>query len=313
MTIQQLEYIVAVEQYRHFANAAEACCVTQPTLSMMIQKLEEELDTKIFDRSSHPVKPTKTGMRIIDQARITLRQFGLVREIVENEQNIVRGGFKLGVIPTIARYLVPELVRRQTDDHNEIELTIKENTTEVMITELVSGRLDGGLMAGPLHHPHLVEYPIYYEKFYAYVSPNDDAYHDREIDINRMDIDNIWLLEDVHCFRGQIERLCRMKRTVPANHTSVRYEAGSIDTLISIVDSNRGITVIPEMSAMGLPEDKQDNLRPFKNTTSVREVSLVVSREYIRKTMLNTVMEMIRRSVPKSMQDEELKKFVVEL
>ena len=313
MTIQQLDYIVAVEQHRHFANAAEACCVTQPTLSMMIQKLEDELGAKIFDRSSHPVKPTEIGMRIIDQARISLQQFRQVREIVENEQNIVKGSFKLGVIPTIARYLVPELVRWQTDDHNEMELIIKENTTEVLISELMKGTIDGGLMAGPLHHQYLVEYPIYYEKFYAYVSPNDDAYNEREIDIHQVDISNLWLLENVHCFRGQIERLCQMKKNIPESKSSVRYEAGSIDTLISIVDCNRGITVIPEMSAMGLPEEKQDNLRPFKNMTAVREVSLVVNKEYIRHTMLNIVLGMIRRSVPKSMQDEEMKKFTVEL
>jgi len=313
MTIQQLEYIVAVDKYRHFAKAAEASNVTQPTLSIMIQKLEEELDTKIFDRSAQPVQPTALGKRVIEQARVTLRHFGLVRETVESEQNVAKGSFQMGVIPTIAPYIVPELLYRQIDNANDIALVIKENPTSILINELLSGAIDGALMASPLHHSQLVEYPLYYEKFYAYVSPHDKAYKKRTIDLDKVDINNLWLLENVHCFRGQIERLCQKKQAISASNQAVKYEAGSIDTLIHIVDCNNGMTVIPEMSAMSLSEEKQENLRAFKNLTAVREVSLVVSKEYVRKTMLNTVMKMIRSVVPKSMQDEKLKRFVVEL
>ena len=313
MTIQQLEYVVAVDKYRHFVNAAEACNVTQPTLSMMIQKLEEELDAKIFDRSAFPIKPTPIGKHLIEQACVALRHFNLVREIVEQEQNVAKGSFQLGIIPTIAPYIVPELLHRQTNDSGNVELVIKENPTAILIEELLSGAIDGALMAGPLHHPRLIEYPLYYEKFYAYVSPNDKAFKKRSVDIDKVDLHNLWLLENVHCFRGQIERLCQMKQKLSAANQSVKYEAGSIDTLIHIVDCNNGMTVIPEMSAMGLSEEKQENLRTFKNLTAVREVSLVVSEEYIRKTILHTIMDMIRNVVPKSMQNKDLKKFVVEL
>ena len=313
MNIQQLEYIVAVDNHRHFARAAEACHVTQPTLSMMIQKLEEELGVRIFDRSSVPVEPTAIGRQIIKQARISLQHFTEIREIAESEQNIIAGSFKLGIIPTIAPFLVPELLNKHKSLHREMELILKEGTTNSLVEELLNGTLDGALMAGPLNNPAISEHPLYYEKFYAYVSPNDKLYEEREIDMDEIDIGKVWLLENVHCLRGQIERLCRMKRQVIPGDGLVKYEAGSLDTLINIVDYNDGITVLPEMSAMGLSEDKQENLRAFKNTTAVREVSLFVSKDYVRRRMMGAVMDIVRASVPKSMQDAALKKFVVDL
>jgi LysR family hydrogen peroxide-inducible transcriptional activator len=315
MNIQQLEYVIAVDNFRHFAKAAEICHVTQPTLSMMIQKLEEELDVKIFDRSKHPVEPTTIGKLIIDQARISLRHFKQIREVIENEQNIVTGSFKLGIIPTVASYLVPVLLHNYTTHYSDIDLTLKESTTTELISELLNGSLDGGILAGPLNHPGLCEYPVYYEKFYAYVSPLDNIYDEKEIDLDKIDISKVWLLENEHCLRGQIERLCKLKKnsqSLNPMHT-IRYESGSIDTLINVVDYNPGITIIPEMHAMGLNEEKQENLRAFKDVTAVREVSVVVSKEYVRKTMLNLVIEIVKSSVPKSMQNAELKAYVIDL
>jgi LysR family hydrogen peroxide-inducible transcriptional activator len=311
MNIQQLEYVIAVDNFRHFAKAAEICCVTQPTLSMMIQRLEEELDAKIFDRSKHPVEPTFIGKQIIEQARISLKSFKLIKEIVDNEHNSIKGSFQLGIIPTIASYLVPEIICRQQKNENGMELILKENTTGNAIREILNGSLDGGLMAGPLHHPDLAEYPVYYEKFYAYVSPQDAAYQEKEIDLDEIDINRIWLLENEHCLRGQIERLCRMKEENAG--LPVKYASGSIDTLIHIVDYNDGLTIIPEMHAMGLCEEQQDHLRTFKNRTAVRQVCLVVSKDYVRKTMLNRLLELIRESVPQSMQNPELEKYIVDL
>jgi LysR family hydrogen peroxide-inducible transcriptional activator len=307
-----LEYVIAVDNFRHFARAAEFCHVTQPTLSMMIQKLEEEFDVKIFDRSKHPVEPTAIGVQIIEQAHISLKHFRQIREVVENEQNIANGSFRLGIIPTIASYLVPVMLHRHNAGYSEIDLTLKECTTGNLVRELISGALDGGILAGPLNNPGLSEYPVYYEKFYAYVSPLEDMYREKEIDLDRIDINAVWLLENEHCLRGQIERLCKLKKSADNTH-AIKYESGSIDTLINVVDYNTGITIIPEMHAMGLSEEKQENLRPFKNFTAVREVSLVVSREYVRKTMLNIIMEIVRGSVPKSMQDPKLKEYVIDI
>jgi LysR family hydrogen peroxide-inducible transcriptional activator len=312
MNIQQLEYVIAVDNFRHFAKAAEACYVTQPTLSMMIQKLEEELGVRLFDRTKHPVEPTAVGTQVINQARVSLKYFNQIREVADHEQKVTKGTFKLGIIPTIASYLVPAVLQRHYTASSDIELIIKENTTAGLIPQLLNGTLDGAVMAGPLNHPGLVEHPVYYEKFYAYVSPCDEAHREKEIDLDRVDIHDLWLLENEHCLRGQIERLCRMKRKT-SGQAGIRYESGSIDTLINVVDCNPGITIIPEMHAMGLSEEKQENLRPFKNLTAVREVSLIVSRDYVRKTLLEIVTDIIRNSVPKSMQDPKLKAFVVDL
>ncbi|MDR3365560.1 MAG: hydrogen peroxide-inducible genes activator [Prevotellaceae bacterium] len=312
MNIQQLEYVIAVDTFRHFAKAAEVCCVTQPTLSMMIQKLEDELGVKIFDRTKHPVAPTTIGEQIIAQARVSLKYFRQIKEVAESEQGTAKGSFKLGVIPTIASYLVPTLLHRQHTGYSNVELTLKESTTGNLITEILNGTLDGGVLAGPLNHPGLSEFPVYYEKFYAYVSPHDEAYREKEIDLDSIDINSLWLLENEHCLRGQIERLCKMKRSAIGS-SSIKYESGSIDTLIHVVDYNPGVTIIPEMHAMGLSEERQENLRTFKNLTAVREVSLVVGADYVRKTLLNIILEIIKSSVPKSMQDPQLKAFVVNL
>jgi LysR family hydrogen peroxide-inducible transcriptional activator len=313
MNIQQLEYILAVDNLRHFAKAAEICNVTQPTLSMMIQKLEEELDVKIFDRTKHPIEPTSIGQKIIEQSRIALKHFGQIKEVVANEQNLVKGCFKMGIIPTIASYLVPVMLEKQQQNYSEIELILKETTTNHLIKDILNGALDGGILAGPLHHPELTEYPVYYEKFYAYVSPLDQLYSEKAIDLFQIDINNVWLLENEHCLRGQIERLCQMKKRIPPDKAAIKYESGSIETLMHVVDYNPGITIIPEMHAMGLSEERQENLRPLKNTTAVREVSLVVSNDYVRKTILNRILEIICNSVPKSMQNPDLKAFVVDL
>jgi LysR family hydrogen peroxide-inducible transcriptional activator len=311
MNIQQLEYIIAVDRFRHFAKAAECCHITQPTLSMMIQKLEEELDVQIFDRTQHPVVPTAIGTQIIDQARISLKHFGQIKELIDQEQQLSVGQFTLGIIPTIASYVVPILLGKQQDKSKKITLTLKENTSAYLIRNVLNGSLDGALMAGPLHHAGLTEYPVYYEKFYAYVSPKDKAYKLKKIDLNKLDINNVWLLENEHCLRGQIEHLCQMKRQSATG--TVQYASGSIDTLVHIVDYNNGITIIPEMHAMGMSEEQQGHLREFKNTIAVREVSLVVSKEYIRKTMINNLITLIKTVVPKSMQDASLKQYVVDL
>jgi len=312
MNIQQLEYIIAVDRYRHFVNAAEACFVTQPTLSMMIRKLEEELDVQIFDRSDVPVKTTKIGRSIIDQAKISLQQINRIKELVDDERKSLAGTFSLSIIPTIAPYLVPELLYQKARTCTELTLVLKENITSHIITNILNGTIDGGLMATPLKHPDLIEYPIYYEKFYAYVHPSDILHKEKEIDIASLDIDNVWLLESVHCFRGQIERLCRKEEDFK-EHQQVRYQARSINTLINVVDLNSGITVIPEMAAMSLSEERQGNLRAFKGKAVVREVSLVVSKEFIRRNMLNKIMEIVGDVVPKSMKDPELKQFVVDV
>ena len=310
MTIQQLEYIIAVDNYRHFAKAAEACYVTQPTLSMMIQKLEDELGVKIFDRKANPVLPTDVGKLILEQARTSVGHFYRVKEVVNNEKNILTGDFKLGIIPTVAAYIVPELLRTVGATETGINLIMHETPTPVIIESIINGKLDGGLAATPLNNPMLMEIPIYYEKFYAYTSPLDSYSENEEIDLQDIDVRNLWLLGEIHCLRGQALNLCKRKLEGAEDRTA-RYESGSLDTLISIVDYNGGLTVIPEMAAMGLSEEKQSNLRNIKGNVPVREVSLIVSKDFVRHNVAGAIVGMIKKSVPKSMQNPELKQYAV--
>ena len=310
MTIQQLEYIIAVDNYRHFAKAAEACFVTQPTLSMMIQKLEDELGVKIFDRRSNPVEPTDVGKLVLEQARTSVCHFNQVKEVVNNEMNILTGDFKLGIIPTVATYIVPELLRTVGAAGTGINLIMQETPTPLIIEYILNGKLDGGLAATPLSNPMLMEIPIYYEKFYAYTSPLDSYAEDKEIDMASIDVCNLWLLENIHCLRGQALNLCQRRQEGIGCRTA-KYESGSLDTLISIVDCNGGLTIIPEMAAMGLSEEKQSNLRNIKGNTSVREISLIVSKDFVRRNVANAIVDMIKKSVPKSMQDSGLKEYTV--
>lgn len=311
MNIQQLEYIIAVDNYRHFAKAAEASFVTQPTLSMMIQKLEEELGVKIFDRSQFPVQPTSIGTQIINQARVIVSQIKQVKDIVQEEKGFVNGSLKIGIIPTISPYLLPKLIQKHTENGYDIELVIEEVTTDQIVEKLTSGTLDIGILATPLHNEKLQEHPVYYEKFFAYISPEETSlYAKKELDEEDLNINRLWLLSEVHCFRNQILRLCnsRKKRNI---HTLISYEAGSISTLARIVDLNSGLTIIPEMGIEHLTEAQKKNVRPLKNAVPVREISLVTRKEFFREKMLDILIQEVKDSVPTPLLSTELKKFVV--
>lgn len=312
MNIQQLEYIIAVDNHRHFAKAAEASFVTQPTLSMMIQKLEDELGIKIFDRSQLPVQPTVIGTQIINQARVIVSQVKQIKEIIQEEKGIVQGVFKLGIIPTIAPYLLPKLMKMHDDNGYDIVLVIEETTTGQIIEKLLNGALDGAILATPLKNEKITEHPIYYERFYAYVSPRETSlYAKKELDEEDLNINRLWLLEEVHCFRGQILRICNMRKR-KSSHSLFSYEAGSINTLINIVDNNSGLTIIPEMAIEELSEKQKRNVRPLRDISPVREISLVTRREFLRERVLDIIISEVKQSVPKELLNPELKKFIVD-
>ncbi|SBV92410.1 hydrogen peroxide-inducible genes activator [uncultured Dysgonomonas sp.] len=313
MNIQQLEYIIAVDNHRHFAKAAESSFVTQPTLSMMIQKLEDELGVKIFDRSQLPVQPTVIGTQIINQARVIVSQVKQIKEIIQEEKGVVQGVFKLGIIPTIAPYLLPKLMQVHDQNGYDIVLVIEETTTGQIIEKLLNGALDGAILATPLKNEKITEHPIYYERFYAYVSPRETSlYAKKELEEEDLNINRLWLLEEVHCFRGQILRICNMRKR-KSSHSLFSYEAGSISTLINIVDNNSGLTIIPEMAIEELNEKQRRNVRPLKGVSPVREVSLVTRKEFLRERVLDIIVSEIKQSVPQPLLNLELKKFVVDI
>src|SRR5882757_8565874 len=230
MTFVQLEYIVAVDTYRHFATAAEHCFVTQPTLSMQVQKLEEELGVKIFDRSKQPVIPTEAGRELIDQARKILAEKDIVGEIVQAKKGILTGELRIGIIPTLAPYLLPLFVQGFTAKYPHVRLVVNELTTEVIVSHLRAGKIDMGILVTPLQETGIKEYPLFYEELMAYVSKKNAAYKKTYMLPQDIDPNKLWLLEEGHCFRSQIVNLCELRKASrDASHFD--YEAGSIETL----------------------------------------------------------------------------------
>ncbi|MBQ8736894.1 MAG: LysR family transcriptional regulator [Bacteroidaceae bacterium] len=309
MNIQQLEYIVALDKHRHFARAAESCKVSQPTLSALIQKLEEELDLTIFDRTHHPVRPTEAGTRIIEKARQILHSVSQLKEMALNERGMTSGMIRLGIIPTVAPYVLPGLFRKIAEKYPQIELRVSEMRTAVIIEKLRKGEIDMALLATPLEIDDFLEIPVYYEKFVAYVSPEEkDIYDKTELDAKTMITDKLWVLQEGHCMRNQVFNFCLSK----SQYTTI-YEAGSIDTLIKIVDSNGGYTVIPELHAPLLTEAQRENLRPLISPAPVREISILVRKDYVRERLLNCLISTIKGIIPEEMLNQRVKKFAVRL
>ncbi len=297
MNLQQLEYIIAVDTHRHFAKAAKACHVTQPTLSMMIQKLEDELEAKIFDRSKQPVIPTETGKLLIDQARRVMVASKEFKEIVNRQKGIVAGQLHLGVIPTLAPYLVPLFIHAFLKKYPDVHLRITELTTEQIVVGLKKGELDAGLLVTPLQNPSIREMPLFYEPFWVYSSHSYDKQYLLPSDI---DPQELWLLEEGHCLRSQILNLCELRKQ--SNHF-LQYENGSIETFKRLVDIKQGITILPELATLSLSAQQKKRLMPFKAPVPVREVSLATHRNFIKQSMITALQQEILSAVPDALKD----------
>lgn len=304
MNFQQLEYIVAVDTYRHFAKAAEHSFVTQATLSMMIQKLEAELGILIFDRSRQPVTPTLTGKKIIEQARRILMESVKLKELVNMEKGEVTGELKVGIIPTLAPYLLPLFLKKFSDDYPLVKLNISEHTTATIIRKLKDGRLDAGILATPLSDNSIKETPLFFEKFYLYVNKNEKGFDKQYVLPANIDINRLWLLEEGHCMRSQILNFCELKKAL-AGEEKIHYEAGSIETLKNLVDKNFGITIIPELATKNLTPSGKKRLRYFKAPAPVREISIVTHREYVKLMLIDVLKITILASVPENMKSQK--------
>src|ERR1035437_666034 len=308
MTLQQLEYILALDKTRHFVRAAVICGVTQPTLSAMIQKLEDELDCKIFDRSRQPIEPTEIGKQIIGQAQVIIYQANQLKESIKTEKNSLSGVLNLAIIPTIAPYLLPRFIASFRSMYPDIQLKVSEMHTDTIIRKLNIAEIDMAILSTPLDDPHILEVPLYYEKFIAYISPKEPIYERSELSATDMPLDRLWVLEEGHCLRNQVFNFCNEK----PQHNST-YEAGSIDTLVKIVDVNGGYTVIPELHIELLTEKQKLNLREIVNPEATREISVVIRHDFVREGILNAVAECVKQIIPAHMLDARLKKFAIRI
>ncbi len=298
MTLTQLEYIIALDTWRHFVLASEKCFVTQPTLSVQIHKLEEELGVKIFDRSKQPVIPTEIGRAILAQARVVLREAGRIRQLIGEQTDIMSGEIRLGIIPTLAPYLLPPLFKRMQEKYPQVNLVIKETITEEVIHELKNNRLDCGLVATPLKDPSIKEDVLFYEELFVYVSKKNALAGKEYVLADDIDPKQLWLLEEGHCFRSQVLNLCALRKSTDLHF---KYETGNIETLKRMVDKSDGMTILPELAVMEFGKSQMRLVKRLKEPSPAREVSLVTHRDHLKTKLLKTLKEEILSLVPKPM------------
>lgn len=308
MTLQQMEYIVALDKYRHFVLAAEACGVTQPTLSAMIQKLEEELDIKIFNRDRKNITPTSIGEKIIRQARIVLNEAQRVKEVVSDETGNLNGSLRIGILPTIAPYIVPDFIFRFKKSYPNVNLYIEEKELKSLMQELRYGNIDLAIATYTENVGDILEIPMYIEKFVAYFSSS--CIKAKEIiDSGKLPAEHLWILKEGHCISDGTQSLCSNSEI--GNHV---YQAGSIDTLIRIVDRNGGYTIIPELH-IGFLSDAQKKNTAVLNLVppAQRCVSILIKDDFVRERMVNAVRDTIKGIIPSYMMEERFKNHNIKL
>lgn len=306
MTLQQIEYIVAVDKYRHFAKAAESCGISQSTLSTLIQKLEAELDVSIFDRNSHPVKPTAVGEEILNRAKLVLFNAAQVKELVATRKGESVGDVSLGIISTAAPYLLPKMFKYLSVSHPDIQLHVEEARVSTLALKLERGELDAALMATPVNNSELLEIPIYKERLMAYVSPESSIHNESVLQTGELPMDSVWVLREGYCPNRGVFPFCNK-----IGDRSVTYEAGSVETLIKIVDENGGYAIIPELHVPLLRKCQQKNVRTLANPEPTREMAFVVHRNFVRERLLNILADAIKSVIPSSMVYDRIKKFPI--
>ena len=308
MTLQQLRYITAVNRFRSFAKAADSCNVTQPTLSAMIVKLEEEIDIRIFERTNKSVSPTLAGEKIIRQAENILMEVDRIGEIVSEDKGNIGGKFNLSVGPTIAPYILPKFIKHYRENYPSVELFIQELKTDFMLEALLRGEIDAGIGIANNTREGILEIPLYTEKFLVYLS--ESCW--RKLPVfkpENLEHENMWIMKDAQCLRDSAFSFCKARSI---GHHS--YEAGSIDTLIRIVDENGGFTIIPELHLPFLSEKQRDNVRRIEGDyLSQRRISLYIRHNYIRQRMLNTITDTLKEFMPKGMLGEGILKYGIKL
>lgn len=294
MTIQQLQYVVALDNHRHFVNAAKSCNVAQPTLTLQVKKLEEQMSMLLFDRSLQPLKPTPLGEIFIARARQILRDIEQLKSFVNDERNQLEGTFRLGVIPTLSPYLLPLFIGPFLQEHPNTRFEIQELQSKDIITGLEHDMLDIGILVTPLEEVNLREIPVFYEPFLLFSNENNSILQNAKIGVDDLDQKDLWLLGQGHCFRNQTMNLCRYgEHTVRRN---LQMEGGSIETLKKFVRNVSGYTLIPEL-AFDENLDKT-NVRRFENPEPVREVSIVVHKTFTKELLLTKLRKAILEHTP---------------
>ncbi|AZQ44669.1 hydrogen peroxide-inducible genes activator [Nonlabens ponticola] len=290
MTITQLKYVLAVAQYQNFTKAANKVFVTQPTLSMQIQKLEDELDVQIFDRTKKPIELTETGRKIVQQAHNIVNESDRIQDIVDQEKGFIGGDFKIGVIPTVMPTLLPMFLTNFINRYPKVRLRIEELTTENIVDGLMEGSIDAAIAATPLENDFIKERVLYFEPFVSY-DPKNSLNGKGKIKVDDLNTDELLLLEDGHCFKDSVLNLCRSSRD--ADEERFMLESGSFETLIKLSDEGLGTTLLPYLNTLDLSEAKAKNLRHFEDPSPAREISLIYHKSGLKMQIIDALQEVI--------------------
>ena len=304
MTLQQLEYVLAVDRHRHFGKAAQHCYVAQPSLSMQIKKLEEELKVSLFSRNSYPVTPTEAGILVIEQAKKILQEAEAIKDILQHYTSEASGSLKVAIIPTLAPYLLPLFLDSFIQKYPGIKLSLSEITTDRIIKRLRNGTLDAAILATPLMEKDLVEQTLFNEEFVAYVSKKDSLFTKKYLLPTDIDINKLWLLEEGHCLRNQVMNFCELQKNA-AYEKHFDYETGSIETLKRLVEKNAGITLLPELASLDLHASKKQMLRYFKSPAPSRQISLVTTNTFSKKKLAALLAKEIIENLPAEIKQKK--------
>lgn len=304
MTLTQLSYVVAVDKYRHFATAAEKSFVTQPTLSMQIHKLEEELGIKIFDRSKSPVIPTEVGEKIIKQARVILRESKQLTDIASFNETELKGNFRVGIIPTVAPYLVPLFLRPFLKSYPLVDLSFEELLTSEILKKLAEDQIDAGIIATPTKQSFIYTEELFVEPFVGYISHTHSLSEKAKLSVDDLDRSNIWLLNEGHCFRDQTVKLC--KESTQENKSAIEFKSGNLETLKRLVEQDFGMTLLPWTAVQDL--DKRcvnAEIKEFQDPVPSRKLRLVYGRQHLKQTIISAFKETICESIPNELKQVE--------
>ena len=302
ISLQQLRYVVAIDEHRHFGKAAEACGLSQSTLSLMVKKLEDELDVRLFDRDAHPLRPTEIGRKVIDQARVVLYNVGQITEMTRSEKEMVSGPLKIALISTVAPVLVPGLFKYMGEKHPSITLHTEEMLSTTIREKLRKAEVDMGIVTGPVRDAGLLEIPLYHERFFAYVSPDNPAYALENIRVETLLGQPIWTIRDGI-------RLLDPTTITEGPFTFERFfEGGRVGILIQVVNENGGLTIIPETHTGFILYSQQRCLRPIVDPVPQRTISLVVRTDFIHEAKLNAVLAAIRQMIPGTLLEDLVRK-----
>ncbi|MBB6276423.1 hydrogen peroxide-inducible genes activator [Porphyromonas circumdentaria] len=296
MTLQQLEYLLALDKHRQFAKAATACDITQPTLSTMIQRLEEELGVTLFDRTQQ--RPTEIGLKVIEQARCILQEASQIKSIIDEEKNTIQGTFTLAVLPTIAPYLLPLVLPRWRTCFKDLELRIVEMKTSDCLRSITDRTVDMAIIASDPEQSDIRYSQLYYEEFLGYVSRNEKIYSSSVVRTSEVDPQRMWLLDEGHCFRDQLVRFCQLKYQ---NKSKLTYSEGNLISFMHIVEAGQGLTFIPKLAERYLDTNQRTLVRPFAIPRPVRGIYLAYRKDFVRQSVLTLFEESIRSSVPREM------------